>query len=95
MFQGKLPEALDAYQQSLSIAKGLAEQDKTNTFWQRDVSFSYLRIGEVLEAQGKLPEALDAYRDYFDTVVMLASRDASNASGRTMQLGAGIASQKF
>jgi tetratricopeptide (TPR) repeat protein len=78
--QRKLSEALDAYQQSLKIRQVLAEQDKTNTGWQRDLAMSYDRIGEVLEAQGKLPEALDAYRDYFDISDMLASRDPSNAT---------------
>ena len=35
--QGKLQEALEACQQSLAIAKRLAEQDKTNSGWQRDL----------------------------------------------------------
>ena len=35
--QGKLQEALDAYQQSLAIAKRLAEQDKSVKFQQRYV----------------------------------------------------------
>ena len=39
--QGKLQEALEAYRQDLTIAKALAEQDKTNSGWQRDVSVSY------------------------------------------------------
>ena len=35
--QGKLQEALEDYQQYLAIAKRLAEQDKTNSGWQRDL----------------------------------------------------------
>ncbi|MEY2536312.1 MAG: hypothetical protein QOG67_52, partial [Verrucomicrobiota bacterium] len=46
--QGKLQEALEAYQQALTIAKALAEQDKTNSGWQRDLSVSYDKVGNVL-----------------------------------------------
>jgi Tetratricopeptide repeat len=60
--QGKLPEALDLYQQSLAIAKRLAEQDKSDSGWQRNLSVSYVNVGNVLVAQGKLQDALDAYQ---------------------------------
>ena len=60
--QGKLQEALEAYQQDLAICKRLAEQDKTNSGWQRDLSVSYDKVGDVLVAQGKLQEALEAYQ---------------------------------
>ena len=43
--KGKLPEALDAYQQSLTIAKRLAEQGKSNGGWQWDLSVSYEKLG--------------------------------------------------
>jgi len=33
--QGKLQDALDAYQQGLKIRQTLAEQDKSNLGWQR------------------------------------------------------------
>ena len=52
--QGKLPEALDSYQQSLEIFKQLTAQDKTNAGWQRDLSLSYEKIGDVLRARGEL-----------------------------------------
>jgi serine/threonine-protein kinase len=76
--QGKLPEALDAYQNGLAIAKRLAEQDKTNTGWQRSLSVSYERVGDVLVAQGKLQEALDAYQQSLKIRQTLAERDKSN-----------------
>jgi hypothetical protein len=34
--QGKLQEALEAYQQALAIMKRLAEENKTNSGWQLD-----------------------------------------------------------
>ena len=60
--QGNLQEALDAYQQSLKIAKPLAEQDPSNAEWQRNLSVSYEKVGDVLVARSKLQEALDAYQ---------------------------------
>ena len=45
------------------IAERLAQADPGNAGWQRDLSVSYDRIGDVLEAQGNLPEALKSFRD--------------------------------
>ena len=61
--QGKLDEALKAYRDSLAIRERLAAADRSNTQWQRDLSVSYDKVGDVLVAQGKLEEALKAYRD--------------------------------
>jgi tetratricopeptide (TPR) repeat protein len=77
--QGKLEEALGAYQQSLKIRQTLAEQDKSNVGWQRDLSVSYDKVGEVLEAQGKLQEALDAYQQSLTIAKRLAEQDKSNS----------------
>jgi tetratricopeptide (TPR) repeat protein len=77
--QGKLQEALEAYQQSLAIFKRLAEQDKTNSGWQSDLSLSYEKVGDVLVAQGDLAGALKNYRECFQIIEKLASQDPSNA----------------
>jgi tetratricopeptide (TPR) repeat protein len=77
--QGKLQDTLDAYQQSLAIAKSLAEQDKSNSGWQRDLAVSYSKVGNVLEAQGKLQEALDAYQEDLAISKSLAKQDKSNS----------------
>jgi eukaryotic-like serine/threonine-protein kinase len=76
--QGKLPEALDAYQQSLKIRQIPADQDKTNTGWQRDLLDSYVRLGDVLMAQGKLPDALDSYQQSSAIAKRLAEQDKAN-----------------
>ena len=60
--QGKLPEALNVYEQSLKIRQHLAEYDPTNVGWYKDFSENYDRVGNVLLAQGKLQEALDIYQ---------------------------------
>jgi tetratricopeptide (TPR) repeat protein len=77
--QGKLQEALDAYQQGLAIAKRLAEEDKSNAGWQRDLSVSYNKVGGVLEVQGKLQDAMDAYQQSLNIRRTLADQDKSNA----------------
>jgi tetratricopeptide (TPR) repeat protein len=47
--------------------------------WQRDLSVSYNKIGDVLVAQGNLPEALKSYRDELAIADRLAKADPGNA----------------
>jgi len=44
MAQSKLQNALDAYEQGLRIRQTLAEQDKSNSGWQRDLAVSYMML---------------------------------------------------
>jgi hypothetical protein len=62
----------------LAIRQILAEQNKTNPDWQRDLSFSYDNVGDVLVKQGKLGEALDAYQQSLAIRQILAEQDKSN-----------------
>jgi tetratricopeptide (TPR) repeat protein len=73
---GNLAAALTSYQTSRSIAERL---DPGNAGWQRDLSVSYDRIGNVLVAQGNLPEALKSYRDGLAIADRLAKADPGNA----------------
>jgi hypothetical protein len=61
--QGNLPEALKSFRDGHAIADRLAKADPGNTEWQRDLSVSYEKTGDVLVAQGNLPEALKSFRD--------------------------------
>src|SRR5258706_9460279 len=61
-----------------AIFERLAASDRSNTGWQRDLSVSYDRIGDVLVAQGKLDEALKSYRDSLAIHERLAASDRSN-----------------
>ena len=79
MAQGNLPEALKAYRDSLAIAERLAKADPGNAGWQRDLSVSYNKVGDVLVAQGNLPEALKSYRDSLAIADRLAKADPGNA----------------
>ena len=77
--RGALRLALDAYSSGLAIADRLAKADPGNAGWQRDLSVSYSKIGEVLVAQGNLPEALKTYRDSLAIADRLAKADPGNA----------------
>jgi hypothetical protein len=76
--QGDGPGALAAYQAGLEIAEGLAKRDPANTQWQRDLSVSHDRIGDVLVAQGDGPGALAAYQAALVIREGLAKRDPAN-----------------
>ena len=69
-----------SYQQGLNDRQTLAEQDKSNAGWQRDLSVSYEKVGDVLVAQGDLAGALKNYRDEFAITEKLASQDPTNAA---------------
>jgi hypothetical protein len=62
----------------LAIAEALAGRDAANTQWERDLSVSHNRIGDVLVAQGDLVAALTAFRKSLAIAEALAGRDAAN-----------------
>ena len=77
--QGQLDDALEAYRASLAIVERLAAADPSNAAWQRDLSVSQDKVGDVLAAQGRLDDALDAYRASLAICERLAAADPSNA----------------
>ena len=78
MAQGDGPGALAAYRTGLAIREALAARDPANTEWQRDLSVSQNKIGDVLVAQGDGPGALAAYRTGLAIREALAGRDPAN-----------------
>jgi hypothetical protein len=76
--QGDGPGALAAYQAGLTIAESLAKSDPANTRWQRDLSMSNNKIGDVLVAQGDGPGALAAYQAGLAIAEGLANRNPAN-----------------
>ena len=68
-----------AIARGLAIREALAARDPANTGWQRDLSVSHERIGDVLVAQGDGPGALAAYRRGSPSREALAARDPANA----------------
>ena len=65
------------------IAEALAARDTANTQWQRDLSVSHNKIGNVLVAQGDGPGALAAYRKSLAIAEALAARDTANTEWQT------------
>ena len=54
---GTLTVALTSYRASLAIADRPAKADQGNAGWQRDLSLSHIKIGDVQQAQGDLAAA--------------------------------------
>jgi len=57
----------------------LAQGEPSNTVWQRSLSVSHSRVGNMLLARGNLSEALSAYRQSLAISEQLAQNDLSNA----------------
>jgi tetratricopeptide (TPR) repeat protein len=76
--QGKLEEAVKTYRDSLAIQERLAAAHRGHAEWQRDLSISYNKVGDILLQQGQLKEALKSYRDSLAIRERLATADPSN-----------------
>jgi hypothetical protein len=57
----------------------LARADPGNAGWQRDLSVSHIKIGDVLRAQGNLTAALESYQADLAIAERLARADPGNA----------------
>ncbi len=57
--RAQLADALNAYRDSLAIRERLAKADPENAGWQRDLSVSYEKVGNVLVAQGDARRRLE------------------------------------
>src|SRR5262245_17577092 len=75
---GRGAEALEHYRRSLALRAKLAAANPANTEWQRDVSLSLDRVGNVLVADGRTAEALDAYRAGLTIAEKLVAADPGN-----------------
>ena len=64
---------------SLAIRDGLAKSDPGDAVWQRDLSVSHEKVGDVQLAQGDLAGALTSYRDSLAIADRLAKSDPGNA----------------
>jgi hypothetical protein len=63
----------------MELRERLAADDRGNTEWQRDLSVSNEKVGDVLVAQGKLDEAVKACRNSLAIRERLAALDRSNS----------------
>ena len=81
--QGDPAGALKSYRDDLAITEKLAKRDPTNAGWQRSLSISYEKVGDVLSAQGDLAGALKSYRDDLAIAEKLAKQDPTNPTFAT------------
>lgn len=51
-------KGVEMYQYGRAVADRLVKADPENAGWQRDLSISHIKIGDVLTTQGDLTEAL-------------------------------------
>lgn len=64
---------------ALAIRERLAAADPGNAGWQRDLSVSHNKLGDVLRDQGDGAAALRSYRDALAIAERLAAADPGNA----------------
>ena len=76
---GDRARALAAYEESLAIRRKLAAADPGNAGWQRDVSVSLNKVGDVRLAAGDRAGALAAYEESLAIRRKLAAADPGNA----------------
>ena len=77
--QGDLAGALEVLPRQPRDRRPLAASDPGNAGWQRDLSVSLNKVGDVLVAQGDLAGALKSYRDGLAIADRLAKSDPGNA----------------
>ena len=77
--RGNLSDALNSYRDGFAIADRLAKSDPANAGWQRDLSISFNKIGDMQKAQGDLSAALKSYSDGLTIRDRLAKSDPANA----------------
>lgn len=77
-----LAEAQREYDEAQRLAQRLSDADPSNHQWQRDLSVSYERLGNVATAQGRLDDANQAYSDGLAIRKNLAAGDPSNSLWR-------------
>lgn len=79
---GDLAGALKAYRESLAVRQRLAAADPSNAGWQRDLSYSFTLIGQVLMRQEQWREALPWLEQSLEIDERLAALDPTNATWR-------------
>ena len=70
---------MQAYRKQQRIVERLAAQDPTNAGWQRNLSVSHNKVGDVLRVPGDAGGALQAYRASLGIRERLAAQDPTNA----------------
>jgi serine/threonine protein kinase len=76
--QGKLPQAIDLFRQSVRFAAAAAARDPRRDDWQLTLSASYFYLGDAMRRQGDAQGTLANFRVYYDLSQRLAARHPSD-----------------
>jgi Flp pilus assembly protein TadD len=76
---GQLEPATGELRQAVTLGRELAAADPTNASWQRDLSVSYNKLGDVQLAQGNLAGAQASFEESRQIRARLAAADPTNA----------------
>lgn len=76
--RGNLAAALEAYRESLVVARALARRDPGNGEWQKGLGASHFGVGLIHWRQNQLQEAEREFRHYLEIAEDLAARDPDN-----------------
>ncbi|MBT7976742.1 MAG: hypothetical protein HN557_08795 [Rhodospirillaceae bacterium] len=76
--QGDLSAALQSYRAALVIRERLADADPKHAGWQRDLSVSYEKVGDLEEARGDIAAAIVEYENSLPIAQSLADRFPSH-----------------
>ena len=80
--EGRLPQAVEAYRESLSLAQQVAERDPENSEWQLGVAMAHFYLGDALRVQADPAGAMRELSAYRDIARRLVERDPSNEKWR-------------
>jgi serine/threonine-protein kinase len=72
--QGKLPQAVQLFRESVRFASAAAARDTTRDDWQLTLSNAYFYLGDALRRQGDTRGTLENFRAYFVISQRLATR---------------------
>lgn len=76
--EGKFPDAVAAYRESLAVAQQVAQRDPANAEWQLGVAMAHFYLGDALRLQGDQDGAMREFEGYRDVAKRLVERDPSN-----------------
>lgn len=72
--QGKLPQAVQLFRQSVRFASAATARDATRDDWQLTLSNAYFYLGDAMRRQGDARGTLENFRAYFVISQRLAAR---------------------
>ena len=77
---GDYPRLADVEKRLLAIIQPLADSDPANSAWQRDLSISFEKLGDLAVTQGNLPEAARLFSNALAIRQRLADSDKDNSA---------------